>query len=87
MCLKFFFYSNKPEKKNFVIINDDMEEDFKKTSPLKNINSYYSPNCTKRPLRAQRKCMNCESIFYDYNKINFCSKECSLSYMYRDEEF
>ena len=41
--------------------------------------SYFSPNCTKRPLYAQRVCDNCDRLFYSYNFKEYCSNECKFT--------
>ena len=41
--------------------------------------SYFSPNCTKRPIYAQRICDNCERLFYSYNFKEYCSNECKFT--------
>ena len=45
------------------------------------LNSYYSPNCTKRPFYASKICQNCSSVFYNYLDTPYCSKECKISRM------
>ena len=42
-------------------------------------NNYFSPNCTKRPLHAQRRCNNCKALFYSYTIKEYCSNDCKLS--------
>lgn len=86
MCLKFFFYRI-PQKKNIIKAKIEYLDETPPKKQKEYNNSYYSPNCTKRPLRALHKCINCECIFYSYDEINLCSKECSLSHIYRDYEF
>lgn len=84
MCFKYLFFKN---KSSYKIIKYDKDSPSIFYSPKRekiNKNDYYSPHCTKRPYYALRQCMNCNTVFYSYEKKDFCSKECSISYINRD---
>ena len=75
-------YSEKDNLSNYI----DSPDDFILYGTLKYRSSkdYFSPNCTKRPFEALRRCDNCKSIFYAYKIEQFCSRNCrhsSLSYI------
>ena len=83
MCLKYFFLSKDVEKKKPILYtNIDIRNSPKNNNRNEYNTPYYSPYCRRRPFNAQRRCKNCDKIFYSYDKVNFCSKECSFSYEY-----
>ena len=94
MCIKFWYRRKKQIYKPIIYttMGDDTPSQ-SSTSPSSSYacspkqptgeEGYYSPYCRKRPFSAQRVCINCKKVFYNYKKITLCSKECSISYFYK----
>ena len=49
----------------------DLKQDLNDTIK---IDSYYSPNCFRRPNHCKRICLNCTKNFYSYEKKNILFK-------------
>ena len=92
MCLKYCFLlkskkkpktymeNEKPEINQHILDNEDNEDN----DNITDNEEYYSPYCRRRPLKAQRICINCNRIFYAYKIKSLCSKECSFSHKYSE---
>ena len=86
---KTYMENEKPEINQHILDNEDNEDNDNITDNEDNDNitdneEYYSPYCRRRPLKAQRICINCNRIFYAYKIKSLCSKECSFSHKYSE---